>query len=192
MLNISFKNKRSRLFVALIVIFIVSYLIYRFFFAYTPLDWQNYKNSETSHYYSFSYPKNWILTECGNGEVVVGKKKVASCEYPLEASRDYLENVYFQTFIPGEKSSLISTKEASASPELGDWSTTFFSSGEYNYIRMAGTAFPVRSDRKYDLIDDDGTHHPNTLSDFTIGFYPHPELEEEYKYIKNSLEYNRQ
>jgi hypothetical protein len=64
-----------------------------------PSSWITYNNTKGYHY-SFAYPKEWVLTECGNGEAVVAKKAVEQCLRPLEASEGYLDNLYFQVFLP--------------------------------------------------------------------------------------------
>lgn len=64
-----------------------------------PPGWKAYTNT-IGFKYSFSYPADWFLTNCGNGEITLTKKPMERCEYPLEASSDYLDNLYFQIFQP--------------------------------------------------------------------------------------------
>lgn len=126
-----------------------------------PFGWKMYSNTSTRHHYSFFYPKEWVLTECGNGGVVVAKKPIKECLSPLEATDEYLNNVYIQVFVPSEKYSLISYSEANPSERLKEWLTRFYSYDEESamfnhfsglslnkYVPYGGNAFPVKYDYK--------------------------------------------
>lgn len=200
------KNKWLRFFVITIGIVLVLYLLDWRFLNYVPLDWNKYTNTSRSHHYSFSYPREWVLTECGNGEVVVAKKAIEQCLRPLEATDEYLDNVYLQVFIPGEKHAAIPYDKASPSARLADWSTRFYYFDEETailndftklslneYAPYWGNAFIVKpdSDSLYEATTNEGKKITvGYLTSFTIGFYPHPEAKEKLKYVRNSIRYD--
>lgn len=63
----------------------------------SPPGWKHYSNSIGGRY-RFSYPPDWILKDCGNGVVALTKQSIAQCKFPLEAGRQYLDNLYIQVF----------------------------------------------------------------------------------------------
>jgi hypothetical protein len=58
------------------------------------------KFSDHYHKYSFNYPSRWLLKRCASRDLIVSRSKLDRCEYPLEASREYYEQVYFWVFVP--------------------------------------------------------------------------------------------
>ena len=63
-----------------------------------PIDWEIYTQQEEG--YSFTYPKGLVVSECGNGEVIVASESVEQCLLPSNAPEEYLRKIYFQVFLP--------------------------------------------------------------------------------------------
>lgn len=117
---------------------------------YFPSDWARYENKTTRYHYSFSYPKEWVVNDCGNGEVAVSKKPIQQCFRPLEASKEYLDNVYFQVFMPDNNYmlNLLNSYEFQGVINIPDtlkgWDTLFFYGDDELWI--IHTIFPMVSE----------------------------------------------
>jgi hypothetical protein len=194
------KIKNRWLWACISAIGLVIFLLSKFFNSTSP-NWVTYTNKNIDAHYSFSYPKEWVLTECGNGDVVVGKKKVDECLSPLAASAEYAENVYFQTFFQRNDYSSISIVDRPAKlpeinrsempPFLQGWSVTYFYPQDLggDQKMIADSTILANFDPKYDHVDDSGNHTPNHLELFTVGFYPHPEFKAEFEVVNKSIKY---
>ena len=95
------------LFILCITLLVIVFVIWRWLF-YVPLDWVRYTNTKGEYSYSFSYPKEWIVIECGNGEVIVAKRKFDTC-YPESIEESYFSDIYFRVFPP--KSPMVNYKD---------------------------------------------------------------------------------
>ncbi|MEK7517745.1 MAG: hypothetical protein AAB583_04295 [Patescibacteria group bacterium] len=121
---------RKRLFPILIIslallIPIAVYVRYWWTNVRIPSGWIRYTNTQ-GYRYSFAHPKEWKVVECGDMGVILVKKRVNKCYFPLEASREYLDNLYFQLFLPGHHN-LVNTatdyKNFVWPDKLTNWST---------------------------------------------------------------------
>ena len=194
------KDKKKVLFIPLL--FLILFFLYWRFVNYVPLGWKKYTNIETKHNYSFSYPKEWIVSECGNGEVVVAKTSITQCYRPLEALDEYLDSVYFQVFL-FENHYGAASKEITVPDQLAGWYTLFFYSNDRGgYIKMRGTIIPVEpvdteAYVKYSEENRRNKYVTGTenrilvtyLNNFTVGFYPHPEVKDQLGWIQNSFRF---
>lgn len=114
----------------------------------TPFGWKMYFNTINVKY-GFAYPKEWVLTECGNGSVVVSKNPIEKCLYPLDASENYIDNLYFQIFdASGPHLDIIAWKDATVSAHIKNMETVFWSRQEFYNRRMRGDYVPLYVDPK--------------------------------------------
>lgn len=157
---------------------------------YYPSTWPKYSNTATSYHYSFSYPNQWVVNDCGNGEIVVSGKPVEKCLLPLDAPADYLENVYFQTFIP-KNYDYLSSKEIAPPNSLTTWSTLYMYPEDNDFIRLAGfnilPEYSKMSGKDFPVKKEAGS---KGSYNFEVGFYPHPEYAKELEWVRNSFEYD--
>lgn len=131
--------------------------VYWRFFAYIPLDWKIYTNIQTTYHYSFAYPKDWIVSNCGNGEVVVAKKAIDKCYYPFEAKQDYLNTIYFQVFLSGNYQASSKTPE-----KLRNWKTYEPYDDNGAFLVVSHNIIPMIKTAKYD-----------GFGPFLVGFFTH-------------------
>lgn len=113
----------------------------------TQFGWKTYVN-HTNIKYGFAYPKEWVLTKCGNGSVVLSKKPIKECLYPLDASEDYIDNLYFQVFDPTGPRLDMPSKDATVSAHIKNMETVFWSAQELYDRRMRGDYVPLYVDPK--------------------------------------------
>lgn len=145
------KHKNKRFLIILLSITIVTIIpLFNYWYKYVrvpvPRGWKLYANN-TGFKYAFSYPSSWFLTDCGNGEIVLSKTKVQTCEYPTDTSQEYMDNLYFQVFQPDnyrvEASPYPQRLDGEYPPLLKDWSSIFWSKQEFGYRRMWGDNGPL-------------------------------------------------
>lgn len=136
----------STLFIICLLIFISS-AIYFYHFIRLPWDWIIYTNRQGR--YSFAHPKEWIVSECGNGEVVVGNQSFKRCYYPLEAPQTYLDSLYFQVFLPGRSVVAGMWSDKNAPQRLKGWTLVSWYwkvddfTGRAGYVRYWGKSVPI-------------------------------------------------
>lgn len=181
--------------------------IYWFSFIRMPRGWIGYTNSQ--HRYSFTYPKKWIISDCGNGEIVVAKKPVERCYFPLDAPEEYLNNLYFQVFLPGHFSGSVHTgldvperlkKWNSVSWVLKEEFTMIGLPKNNQYIRIWANSVPVRpiATSSYslysgwkptpnDVYEKQAIAYPHNW--FSLGFISRPSYSEELERVLRSVRF---
>lgn len=92
-----YKIARTIIFSCIILFYIICFLLAAWHYR-APWGWKRYVDLKGR--YSFAYPSRLILTRCGNGEVVVAKIRFKDCLDPRNAPREYIDNLYLQTFLP--------------------------------------------------------------------------------------------
>lgn len=150
------------------------YVIYAYWLSPVPPDWTTYTNLKGLHY-SFAHPKDWIVSECGNGEVVVTKKPIEECIEPLDATKGYLENIYFQVFLP-QNNMLIREQDfdkINIPSHLANWKMKFWEENDYkilgNYHRVSSDNMPYKQSRTISN-DVDLEKITYSMSWFSVGF----------------------
>lgn len=213
------KTKWVKVLLFTLLLFVALFFLRWRFISYISLGWNKYSNKTTRYQYSFSYPKDWAVSECGNGEVVVAKKPITRCYRPLDAPEEYLDNVYFQVFLPENHYGIYDEIEKMSIPErLKDWSTLFFYWDEekalFNkiirlnlineHVKMRSNFFPVPVKPedtdvyvKYSEQNRRNKYVTKTekrilaypLHHFTVGFYPYLEYQKELQFVRDSFHY---
>lgn len=150
------------------------YVIYAYWLSPVPLNWTTYTNLKVRKY-SFAHPKDWIVSECGNGEVVVSSKPIEKCIEPLAATEEYLQDVYFQVFLP--KNNMVIRRQdfnkINAPSYLKDWETVVWEEQDIQvlskYRRAWTDAIPYK---QLETISSDVDWRAITypMSWFSIGF----------------------
>ena len=150
-----------------------------------PSGWITYTNTE-GYQYSFAHPKEWIVVECGAGGVILVKKRVDRCYFPLEASKEYLDNLYFQVFLSGHHS-IINTanaKEFVLPNKLKNWTSSswywdFDWGGHYEWV---GTAHGI-----IHVPPRGSNYHSHLSSSLSIGYIYDPARSMEFRKVLNSF-----
>ncbi len=174
-----------------------------------PGGWRIYTNVYGQRY-SFAHPKDWIVSECGNGEVVVARRQLDRCYYPLEAPEEYLNDVYFQVFLPNHF--IASVHTGLAIPErLQAWNSVSWVLKEefamiglfknWQFIHIWGTSIPVKpiATTSYSLYAG-WRPMPNRGNDalaiaypdnsFTVGFIPRSSYMRNLKKVIQSIRWS--
>lgn len=191
-----------------LLIIAVADVYYQNLYMHVPSNWSVYVN--TQNHYSFAYPAEWSLTECGNGEVVVSIKPVQKCYYPIDAPKDYLENLHIQTFLPRKNFVLYPSlsQQERLSEKLKMWQAVLWE--EREDVPSFGFAHDLFSPRqiwtKTILVDANATTsaemsanivtleqgrttlYPNTQ--FYIGFVSNPVYNKTYQKVLQSAEFH--
>ena len=175
---------------------------------YVPFDWVRYTNTK-NYSYSFSHLKEWVVNECRNGEVVVAKKKLEQCYYPLDASESYLADVYFHIFPPKNKQLSFNWDEGNTREQIYSgalqnwrgihwyWDYGLFANGillGWRYERIWGEYGSLVADSaKYqndsEIVPQKERTYPqvHTTNEFNIGYMANNISEEEMHWLLNSF-----
>ena len=181
--------------------------IYWWSFIRVPRTWKVYTNLQ--HHYSFAHPKDWIVSDCGNGEVVIAKNPIEKCYFPLNASEAYLDSIYFQVFSPGNFSGSVYTG-FNVPNKLKNWTSVSWVIDEERaliklpknsqYMRIWGVTIPVEpiATASYTLYTG-WKPMPNNVYEeraiaypehwFSIGFISRPAYMEELKRVLRSVRF---
>jgi hypothetical protein len=173
-------------------LFVLSCFIYWQYFIHTPTGWVLYTNTKGG--YSFIHPESWTVTDCGNGEVVVGKNIVSKCYYPLNASKNYIDNLYFQVFLPYRSSIYYPESRVYSYPskDLKGWESLTINNQNKgllfngNRIRW-DNAVPVDLTVHSYAHDDKQKFYTNSM--FRIGLIYNPSYAGQYKRVFNSINF---
>lgn len=184
---------------AILLSFVVIYELISFckesLISYNIIGWKTYTNVYGR--YKFAYPREWKITDCGDGEILLGNDLVDKCYTPVDASQEYLDNLHLQVFLPRKGLTLYDYHNHGQLPpqNLEAWQTVGWVKQDCLLPTMVlglPCQKPILSltiplENKNTSFEEQNELHPN--GEFHIGFISRPVYREKYGEIIKSFRF---